>query len=88
MGWFKSTWDWFFSYLTDLFEKHKFVRRTVVFVSLALIIYITITLMNEGVITIIAQSPHGTAYALLVGHIVTMLTALIGLYKWLRERNM
>lgn len=88
MSWFKSIWDTFFGYMHDLFENHKFVRRTVVFVALATNIWICYRVLDEDSMIILVQSPHGTGYALLIGHLVTMNTGLIALYKWLRERQM
>jgi uncharacterized membrane protein len=66
--------------LDALFEKHKFVRRTLVFWSVALITWATLQMFTD--ITLINEA-SATAYTVLVG----VLGVVLGFYQWMREKD-
>jgi predicted metal-binding membrane protein len=66
--------------LDALFEKHKFVRRTLVFWSVSLITWVTLQMFTD--IALINEA-SATAYTVLVG----ALGVVLGFYQWMREKD-
>lgn len=74
----KLTFSWFMSMIDDLFNKHKFVRRIIVFWALAVITWAIWHTFPR-----LESSNLLSAFLAVVG----LLSVAIGFYQWLRNRD-
>lgn len=74
----RMAFDWFMSMIDALFNKHKFVRRTIVFIALGLI---TWTVLNA-----IPRLEQGHLLSALIA-VIGILGSAIAFYQWLRTRD-
>ena len=74
----RLTFDWFMSMIDALFNKHKLVRRTIVFIAMALITFTVYTIIPK------LDGGHAvTALATVIG----ILTPVLAFYKWQRDKD-
>jgi len=74
----RMTFDWFMGMVDALFNKHKFVRRSIVFWALLVITW--------SILHALPRLEAGnllTAFGLVIG----ILATVIGFYQWLRNRD-
>ncbi len=74
----KTFVDWILSIIDALFNKHKLVRRTIVFWAMALV--------SWSIIIVLPKLEGVTAKDALV-IIIGLLTVVIGFYKYLRDKD-
>ena len=74
----RLVFDWLMSMVDALFNKHRLVRRIIVFIALALITF--------SVYVIIPKLDGGNAVTAL-GLVIGILTPVLAFYKWQRDKD-
>lgn len=68
--------------VSDLFERHKLVRRLALLWAVLLVTYIVIKILDPVLFGMITAA-HATVVVAFVG----ILTTVVGLYQWLRSQD-